>query len=158
MKKVYFLIQEWNHPASRYRVLQYIPYLKESQIDAKVALFPDSFLKWMKFFSEIQEYDVVFVSNLVHIYAPETNIGILKKCYEALESGGKVVIHDFLLDSSGAGPLFPALFSLCMLLGTCEGASYGKKDLETWLLKAGFKRPKAVRLDKDSGLVIGEKQ
>src|SRR3989338_252108 len=105
-----------------------------------------------------EEYDVVFVSNLVHIYAPETNIGILKKCYEALESGGKVVIHDFLLDSSGAGPLFPALFSLCMLLGTCEGASYGKKDLKTWLLKAGFKRPRAVRLDKDSGLVIGEKQ
>ncbi|MBI2470299.1 MAG: glycosyltransferase family 4 protein [Planctomycetes bacterium] len=61
MKKVYFLIQEWEHPASRYRVLQYIPYLKESQIESKVALFPDSFWKWMKLFSEIQDYDILFV-------------------------------------------------------------------------------------------------
>jgi len=44
MKKICFLIQEWNHPASRYRVLQYIPYLKELQIGVKVALFPDSLL------------------------------------------------------------------------------------------------------------------
>lgn len=105
-----------------------------------------------------ERYDVVFVSNLAHIYAPETNIGILKKCCEALEPGGKVIIHDFLLDSSGTGPLFPVLFSLNMLLGTCEGSSYGGGDFAEWLLKAGFKRPKTVRLDKDSGLVIGEKR
>lgn len=61
MKKVYFLIQEWNHPASRYRVLQYVPYLKESYIESKVALFPDSFWQWMKLFSELKEYHTVFV-------------------------------------------------------------------------------------------------
>lgn len=61
METVYFLIQEWNHPASRYRVLQYIPYLKESHIETKVTLFPDSFCKWMKFFSEIKGYHTVFV-------------------------------------------------------------------------------------------------
>src|SRR3989338_8613990 len=61
MKKVYFLIQEWEHHASRYRVLQYIPFLKESQIEAKVAIFPDSFFKWMILFSEIQHCDTLFV-------------------------------------------------------------------------------------------------
>ncbi|OHB93012.1 MAG: hypothetical protein A2Z57_06870, partial [Planctomycetes bacterium RIFCSPHIGHO2_12_39_6] len=60
-KKVCFLIQEWEHPASRYRVLQYIPYLEESQIEPKVSLFPDSFCKWIKLFSEIQNYDILFV-------------------------------------------------------------------------------------------------
>ena len=59
--KIYFLIQEWEHPASRYRVLQYVPYLKESRIESKVALFPDSFCKWMKLFSEIQDYDIIFI-------------------------------------------------------------------------------------------------
>ena len=59
--KIYFLIQEWEHPASRYRVLQYVPYLKESHIESKVALFPDSFCKWMKLFSEIQDYDIIFI-------------------------------------------------------------------------------------------------
>jgi len=61
MKKVYFLIQEWAHPASRYRVLQYVPYLKESHIEGKVALFPDSLCKWMKLFSGIKDYDTVFI-------------------------------------------------------------------------------------------------
>ncbi len=61
MKKIYFLIQEWSHPASRYRVLQYIPHLKESRIEAKVALFPDSFCAWMKLFSELKDYHIVFV-------------------------------------------------------------------------------------------------
>ncbi|OHC07020.1 MAG: hypothetical protein A2545_00575 [Planctomycetes bacterium RIFOXYD2_FULL_41_16] len=61
VKKVYFLIQEWEHPASRYRVLQYIPYLKESQIESKVTLFPESFFKWMKLFSEMKSYDALFV-------------------------------------------------------------------------------------------------
>lgn len=61
MKMIYFLIQGWDHPASRYRVLQYIPYLKASQIEAKVALFPDSFIKWMKLFSELKDYHRVFV-------------------------------------------------------------------------------------------------
>lgn len=61
MEKIYFLVQGWDSPASRYRVLQYIPYLKEAQIEAKVALFPDSFCKWMKLFSEIRNYDILFV-------------------------------------------------------------------------------------------------
>ncbi|MDR4509281.1 MAG: glycosyltransferase family 4 protein [Candidatus Brocadiaceae bacterium] len=61
MKSVYFLIQEWDHPASRYRVLQYIPYVKEAQINVKVALFPDTFRKWMKLFSEIRNYDILFI-------------------------------------------------------------------------------------------------
>lgn len=61
MKKICFLIQEWNHPASRYRVLQYIPYLKELQIGVKVALFPDSFCQWMKLFSELGDYHTVFI-------------------------------------------------------------------------------------------------
>jgi glycosyltransferase involved in cell wall biosynthesis len=61
INKVYFLIQGWDHPASRYRVLQYVPYLKESQIESRVALFPDSFWQWMKLFSELKDYHTVFV-------------------------------------------------------------------------------------------------
>lgn len=103
------------------------------------------------------EYDVVFVSNLIHIYAPETNAGILKKCHKALQNGGSVVIHEFLLDSSGTGPPFPVLFGLNMLLGTCEGSSYGEEEMKAWLQEAGFGRPKTIRLNKDSGLITAQK-
>ena len=104
-----------------------------------------------------EAYDIIFVSNLVHIYAPDTNVGILQKCHKALVAGGKVVIHEFVLDATGTRPLFPALFSLNMLLGTCEGASYGKEEMKGWLIEAGFRRPKTIRLNRDSGLVTAEK-
>lgn len=61
MKKVYFLIQGWDHPASRYRVLQYVPYLQETQMEAHVALFPNSFFQWMKLFSELKDYHTIFI-------------------------------------------------------------------------------------------------
>ena len=35
--KVLFLIQGWDIAASRYRVLQYIPYLKSNGVDATVS-------------------------------------------------------------------------------------------------------------------------
>ncbi|KAA0245361.1 MAG: glycosyltransferase [Candidatus Brocadia sp. AMX2] len=61
MKKVYFLIQGWDHPASRYRVLQYLPSLQEAQIVMHVALFPNSFFQWMKLFSELKDYHTIFI-------------------------------------------------------------------------------------------------
>lgn len=63
MKKIYFLIQGWDlaSTSSRYRVLQYLPYLKELHIGTKVAAFPDSFGQWMKLFSEIRDYDTLFI-------------------------------------------------------------------------------------------------
>ncbi|WP_295102731.1 glycosyltransferase family 4 protein [uncultured Candidatus Kuenenia sp.] len=60
-KRVYFLIQEWEHPASRYRVLQYLPYLNEAHIAYTVSLFPGSFWQWMKLFSQMNGYDVLYI-------------------------------------------------------------------------------------------------
>lgn len=63
MKKVYFLIQGWDlaSTSSRYRVLQYLPYLKEFRIDTKVSTFPNSFRQWIKLFSELRDYDILFI-------------------------------------------------------------------------------------------------
>ncbi len=38
--RVLFLIQGWEVAASRYRVLQYIPYLKSRGVEATVSLYP----------------------------------------------------------------------------------------------------------------------
>ena len=41
--KTVFLVQGFKVAASRYRVLQYIPYIKESGIEAEVYEFPRGF-------------------------------------------------------------------------------------------------------------------
>ncbi|MGR3294533.1 MAG: methyltransferase [Candidatus Scalindua sp.] len=102
-------------------------------------------------------YDIVFVSNLLHIYKPGENLEILKKCWDSLLKKGIVVIQEFVLNSAKTQPLFGTLFSLNMLMGTHRGSSYSYVEMKAWLKDVGFKNIKRVNLDMDSGLIIGHK-
>jgi hypothetical protein len=55
------------------------------------------------------------------------------------------------------GPLFPALFSLNMLLGTPSGQSYSEKQITAMLTQTGVKDIQRVSFDSpnDSGILIG---
>jgi glycosyltransferase involved in cell wall biosynthesis len=59
--KVLFLIQGWEVAASRYRVLQYIPYLKSKGVEATVSLYPRTLKENFRFFNNLPQYDVVFL-------------------------------------------------------------------------------------------------
>ncbi len=100
-------------------------------------------------------YDIVLVSNLLHIYDADDNLEILKKCWDSLMKEGIVVVQEFVLNPSKTLPLFGTLFSLNMLMGTHSGSSYTAVEMKEWLKKAGFKNLKRVDLDMDSGLIIG---
>lgn len=59
--RVLFLIQGWDVAASRYRVLQYIPYLKSNGVDATVSLYPRTLKENIQFFNALPQYDIVFL-------------------------------------------------------------------------------------------------
>jgi glycosyltransferase involved in cell wall biosynthesis len=59
--KVLFLIQGYEVAASRYRVLQYIPYLKSLGVKATVSLYPRSIKENIQFFRDLPQYDIVFL-------------------------------------------------------------------------------------------------
>jgi glycosyltransferase involved in cell wall biosynthesis len=59
--KVLFLIQGYHVAASRYRVLQYIPYLKSEGVDATVSLYPRTLKQDIQFFKGLPKYDIVFL-------------------------------------------------------------------------------------------------
>lgn len=103
-------------------------------------------------------YDVILVSNLLHIYNPANNARILKKCWNALKDCGNVVIHEFVLDETKTRPQFSALFSLNMLLGTQEGASYSEAEYRAWLANAGFDDIQKIDLKSNSTLILGKKR
>ena len=102
-------------------------------------------------------YDAILVSNLLHIYNPTNNTKILKKCRDALKDDGQVIIHEFVLDETKTRPQFAALFSLNMLIGTQEGASYSESEYRAWLEDAGFKHIRKIDLESNSSLIIGKK-
>lgn len=100
-------------------------------------------------------FDAAWLSQILHAQSPDECRMILGKAARALKPGGLLFIHEFLLDDAMDGPLFPALFSLNMLLGTDGGQSYSGAQLRDMLAQAGFKD--VVRLDfsgpNDSGIL-----
>jgi len=59
--KVLFLIQGFQVAASRYRVLQYLPYLESNGVEATVSLYPRTFKENLQFFATLPQYDILFL-------------------------------------------------------------------------------------------------
>jgi hypothetical protein len=81
-------------------------------------------------------FDVAWLSQILHSNSLEECRVLIKKTVQALEPGGLVLIHDFFLNESMDGPLFPALFSMNMLLGN-HGRSYSEKEVGDMMREAG---------------------
>ena len=82
-------------------------------------------------------HDAHFLSNILHDWSDETCRLLVKKSFDALPSGGRIVLHEMLMDDDGCGPLPAAAFSLLMLLGT-RGRQYSLPELRGFLEPAGF--------------------
>ena len=104
-------------------------------------------------------YDVLWLSHILHAEGPEDCRSIIQKAVGALEPKGLIIIHEFILNNSMDGPLFPALFSLNMLLGTESGQSYSERQLTDMLADAGVNNIRRIPIESpnDSGLLIGNR-
>jgi 2-polyprenyl-3-methyl-5-hydroxy-6-metoxy-1,4-benzoquinol methylase len=102
-------------------------------------------------------YDLVFISAICHMLSPAENLDLLRRCHEALNLGGRVVVQDFILEPDKTAPRFAAMFALNMLVGTSEGASYSEPEYSEWLGEAGFSDIHHQRLPGITGLMIGSR-
>jgi len=102
-------------------------------------------------------YDVVWLSHILHGEGPENCQKILGKVISSMEDGGLVLIHDFILDDSSDAPLFPALFSVNMLINTDKGRSYTQGQIKDMLKRTGVKdiQRLAFRGPHDSSIILG---
>jgi hypothetical protein len=83
-----------------------------------------------------QGYDAVFFANVWHDWNFETCAFLAKQTYDILPAGGRVFLHEMLLDDDGDGPLTSVSFSMLML-GT-EGQQFTLPELKGLLEGAGF--------------------
>jgi hypothetical protein len=102
-------------------------------------------------------YDVAWLSHILHGEGPDDCRMIVEKTVAALEPGGLIMIHEFILNDTMDGPLFPALFSLNMLLGTDRGQAYPEAQLGGMLAQAGVREIQRLpfRGPNDSGIIVG---
>jgi hypothetical protein len=82
-------------------------------------------------------YDALFFSNVYHDWDFETCDWLSARAFEALPSGGRIMLHEMLLDDDGDGPMTAASFSMLMLLGT-QGQQFTLPELKRMLEGARF--------------------
>ena len=98
------------------------------------------------------KYDVVWYSNVLHIYSLQENLQVFRKARKALKRGGRLLIQDtFLQDKKGLVPLEANLFAVTMLLYTETGNTYSLGEVRACLTRAGFPRTRVIRLKQGTG-------
>ena len=83
--KVLFLIQGYQVAASRYRVLQYLPYLQSKGVDATVSLYPGTVKENFRFFNSLSQYDLIFLQRKRF---SQPRLGLLRR-------RAKKIVYDF---------------------------------------------------------------
>lgn len=102
-------------------------------------------------------FDLVLVSNIIHMLGPDANRALVKKCHEALEPGGLLIVKDFLMDTGRTGPAFGQLFALHMLLHTEAGDTYTQEEVAQWTAEAGFAPGRVVDVAQHTRLWLAER-
>ena len=104
-----------------------------------------------------KDYDLILLSAVVHSNSYEQNKILVKKCADALNKDGMVVISDFVMNDDRTQPAYGALFSINMLVGTANGDTYTEKEIKEWFQWAGINKIERKNTSFGSDLIIGIK-
>jgi predicted O-methyltransferase YrrM len=102
-------------------------------------------------------YDLILLSAIVHINNYEQNKMLIKKCADALNKNGMIIINDFIMNEDRTKPYHGALFSLNMLVGTENGDTYTEKEIREWFESAGLSKIERKNTSFGSDLMIAVK-
>ena len=107
----------------------------------------------------VGRYDVAWLSHVLHGEGEAGCANMLQKTAAALEPGGLLMVQEFVLEDDRANPVFPALFSLNMLLGTPSGKAYSEGELFDLLQGAGLEEVKRLPIDlpNGAGVICGQR-
>ena len=82
-------------------------------------------------------YDAMLLSNILHDWDEATNRELAARAFQALPRGGRVFVHEILVDDDGVGPLAAAALSVLLYLAV-RGRQYAAKEIASLLAAAGF--------------------
>ena len=103
-------------------------------------------------------YDLIFLSAIVHINSYDENTQLIEKCYNALNSGGQIIIKDWVMNDDRTEPAGGAFFALNMLVGTRSGDTYTEKEMREWLATSGIQKIERKNTSYGFSLIIGYKE
>ncbi|MCP4397333.1 MAG: methyltransferase [bacterium] len=111
-------------------------YIQKFNVNERVDVYPGNF------FADLwpRGYDGICFSNIFHDWPPDRCRTLAASAYDALEPGGRIFLHEMLLDDEKFGPLAAACFDLWMFVNF-SAQQYSQDELFHVLADAGFEEP-----------------
>jgi len=90
------------------------------------------------FDAPLPEADVVLMGHILHDWDLPTKRMLIRKAYEAIPSGGALIVYDTIIDDDRRRNAFGLMMSLNMLIETPGGFDYTGAQCAAWMKQAGF--------------------
>jgi hypothetical protein len=127
-------------------------YIATNGLLDRVSFSPGSF-----FDAPIPSADVVMMGHILHDWNLDQKKMLIRKAYEALPSGGALIVYEAIIDDDRSQSAFGLLMSLNMLIETPGGFDYTGADCISWMQEAGFHSTRVEHLVGPDSMVIGIK-
>ena len=108
--------------------------VKEAELEGRITFQPGNF--------HVDQFDgffdVALMSDILHYQDPESNASLVRKVYDHLDEGGRLVIKDRFLDPSRTSPAWATAFAVHIMVNTEKGRCFTGQEAMTWMKEAGF--------------------
>jgi hypothetical protein len=109
------------------------------------------------FNDEIPAADVIVMANIMHDWAEDKKLFLMRKAYEALPEGGAFVAIENIIDDGREKNVFGMMMSLNMLVQTGKGFDYTPIDFNRWAKTTGFRQTQFIPLTGPSTAAVAYK-
>jgi len=83
--------------------------------------------------------DVILNAGNMHAYGSDNAKRLLRRSFDALPSGGGMIVIDQMLNKDRSGPLIPALYALVQKFYSDESRTHSIVEVSDYLAEAGFR-------------------
>jgi hypothetical protein len=109
------------------------------------------------FFADpLPQADVLIMGHILHDWGLDQKRQLLQKAFDALPTGGALIVHEALIDDDRRENAFGLLMSLNMLIEGL-GFDFTGADCRGWMAEAGFSRSYVEPLAGPDSMVVGIK-
>lgn len=127
-------------------------YIAKAGLSEQLKFMPGDF-----FNQNFPHTDVVLMGHVLHDWDLPTKRMLIGKAFDALPSGGALVVYDAIIDDDRRQNTFGLLMSLNMLIETHGGYDYSGDECAGWMRQAGFRTISVHHLAGPDSMIVAIK-
>jgi hypothetical protein len=127
-------------------------YVRQYGLADRLRFFPGDFLR-----EPLPRADVLVFGRVLHNWDLATKKMLLEKAYNALPSGGVLIVYERLIDDDRRANASALLASLNMLIMTAGGFDFTGAECVAWMKEVGFHHLRVEPLTSEHAMARGRK-